>query len=278
MNREYYIEPEKCIEDIVSWIKTYFANFEPDTKAIIGMSGGKDSTVAAALLVRALGPDRVIGAIMPNNKHRDPEDYPTKLAKEICNTLGITYHVMSIGEVVSDLYLALPAYLQRNDVLYNNTPPRVRMSLLYGLASAYNGRVVNTCNKSEIYVGWETKWGDNVGDFSLFQNYLATQVVEIGLAMQELKKEWVERTPDDGLCGATDEEKFGFTYKELDAYILNDVVPEDAKILCRIKQMNKAAYHKQSSVHLSGPPAKLSWNIDNKSIRTLYQYQDEGIF
>ena len=278
MDRKYFIEPEKCIEDIVSWIKTYFADFEPNTKAIIGMSGGKDSTVAAALLVRALGPDRVIGAIMPNITPQAPLDKTSKDTIEICESLGIQHYVLPIGDIVTSLYHALPSYVMSEEGVFNNTPPRVRMSVLYGLAAANHGRVVNTCNKSEIYVGWETKWGDNVGDFSLFQNYLATQVVEIGLAMPELEVGWVRRTPDDGLCGMSDEEKFGFTYKELDDYILNRVVPKDAKTLYKIRQMKKAAYHKKSSVHLTAPPAKLSWNIDDKSVQTFYQGQDEWEF
>ena len=263
---------------IVNWIKEYFSAFEPNTKAIIGMSGGKDSTVAAALLVRALGPDRVIGAIMPNITPQTPLDTISKDTIEICEALGIQHYVLPIGDIVSSLYLALPSYVMSEEGVYNNTPPRVRMSVLYGLAAANHGRVVNTCNKSETYVGWETKWGDNVGDFSIFASYLATQVVEIGLAMPELKKEWVERTPDDGLCGATDEEKFGFTYKELDDYILNDIVPKDAKTLCKIRKMSQAANHKRSSVHLPAPPAKLSWNIDKQSIQTSYFSEDERIF
>jgi NAD+ synthase len=258
--REYFIEPEKCIENIVDWIKNYFADFEPNTKAIIGMSGGKDSTVAAALLVRALGPDRVIGAIMPNITPQAPLDVTSTYTIEICESLGIQYYVLPIGDIVSSLYLALPSYVMSEEGVYNNTPPRVRMSVLYGLAAATHGRVVNTCNKSEIYVGWETKWGDNVGDFSIFANYLATQVVEIGLAMPELREGWVKRVPDDGLCGATDEEKFGFTYKELDAYILNNVIPEDVSVLHRIKKMYKAAAHKRRSVSLPAPSAKLVWN------------------
>ena len=258
--REYFIEPEKCIENIVDWIKNYFADFEPNTKAIIGMSGGKDSTVAAALLVRALGPDRVIGAIMPNITPQAPLDETSKYTIEICESLGIQYHVLPIGDIVSSLYLALPSYVMSEEGVYNNTPPRVRMSVLYGLAAATHGRVVNTCNKSETFVGWETKWGDNTGDFSIFAHYLATQVVEIGLAMPELREGWVKRVPDDGLCGATDEEKFGFTYKELDAYILNNVIPEDVSVLHRIKGMYKAAAHKRRSVSLPAPSAKLVWN------------------
>jgi NAD+ synthase len=258
--REYFIEPEKCIENIVDWIKNYFADFEPNTKAIIGMSGGKDSTVAAALLVRALGPDRVIGAIMPNITPQAPLDTTSQFTIEICESLGIQHYVLPIGDIVSSLYLALPSYVMSEEGVYNNTPPRVRMSVLYGLAAATHGRVVNTCNKSETYVGWETKWGDNTGDFSIFANYLATQVVEIGLAMPELREGWVKRVPDDGLCGATDEEKFGFTYKELDAYILNNVIPEDVSVLHRIKKMYKAAAHKRRSVSLPAPSAKLVWN------------------
>ena len=278
MNREYFIEPEKCVEDIVNWIKEYFAGFEPNTKAIIGMSGGKDSTIAAALLVRALGHDRVIGAIMPNITPQAPLDKTSKYAIEICESLGIKHYVLPIGDIVTSLYHALPSYVISEEGVFINTPPRVRMSVLYGLAAANHGRVVNTCNKSEIYVGWETKWGDNVGDFSLFKNYLATQVVEIGLAMPELEVGWVRRTPDDGLCGMSDEEKFGFTYKELDDYILNRIVPKDAKTLYKIRKMNKAASHKQSSVHLPAPPAKLSWNIDKQSIQTSYFSEDECIF
>lgn len=262
--RNYFINPEECIDDIVDWIKDYFSNFDQNTKAIIGMSGGKDSTVAAALLVRALGPDRVIGVIMPNIAPQTPLDTTSQFTIEICESLGIQYYVLRIGDIVSSLYLALPSYVMSEEGVYNNTPPRVRMSVLYGLAAATHGRVVNTCNRSETYVGWETKWGDNVGDFSLFKNYLATQVIEIGHAMPELKDEWVNRTPDDGLCGMSDEEKFGFTYEELDDYILNHIVPENVNTLYKIKKMFNAAEHKARSVHLPTPAAYLDWEGRDK--------------
>ena len=264
IKRNYFIKPEECVDSIVNWIKDYFSDFDQNTKAIIGMSGGKDSTVAAALLVRALGHDRVIGAIMPDITPQAPLDATSKDTIEICESLGIQYYVLPIGDIVKSLYHALPSYVMSEEGVFNNTPPRVRMSVLYGLAAANHGRVVNTCNKSESYVGWETKWGDNTGDFSLFKNYLATQVIEIGHAMPELKAEWVDRTPDDGLCGATDEEKFGFTYKELDAYILNSVIPENIYTLHRIKEMAKAAEHKIRSVYLPGPAALLDWEGKDK--------------
>lgn len=264
IKRNYFINPEECIDDIVNWIKDYFSNFDPNTKAIIGMSGGKDSTVAAALLVRALGPSRVVGLIMPDRDPNLPDDDVTVLAQEICTHLGMEYYILNIYNTVNALYNTLPNYITNDEAVFNNTPPRIRMSVLYGFAVATHGRVVNTCNKSESYVGWETKWGDNTGDFSLFQNYLATQVVEIGHAMPELKDEWVNRTPDDGLCGATDEEKFGFTYKELDAYILNNIVPENVNTLHKIKKMAKAAEHKIRSVYLPSPKALLDWEGRDK--------------
>ena len=118
MNREYFIEPEKCVEDIVSWIKEYFANFEHNTKAIIGMSGGKDSTIAAALLVRALGPDRVIGVSMPNITPQAPLDTTSKDTIEICESLGIQHYVLPIGFIITSLYHALPINIRRRNFAF----------------------------------------------------------------------------------------------------------------------------------------------------------------
>lgn len=215
------------IDNIVGWIKDYFVD-QPHTKAVIGISGGKDSTIAAALLVRALGPDRVIGVMMPQDKQSDIAD-----SKKVCDVLKIPRLTIDVGPACSALYRAIDegydmdhCVEQQNKTVATNTPARIRMTTLYAVAALYHGRVCNTGNRSELYVGYTTKYGDLAGDFALLKNYTVREVLAIGDQLTEIPSELIHKAPADGMSGLTDEDNLGFTYAQVDALILNGVRPD----------------------------------------------------
>jgi len=204
-------------EKIITYLRNKFDSLNPNSRAIIGISGGKDSTICAALLVRALGKERVLGVIMPDKEMPDIND-----AEKVCECLGIDYKIISI-------YAMTKAFMETNEKAgitikegaKINTPPRVRMTELYlvNACQPVPSMVVNTCNRSEDYIGYSTKFGDQAGDVSVLQDLLVSEVLAIGDTMEELPKELVHKTPSDGLCGKTDEDNLGFTYRQLDNYI-----------------------------------------------------------
>ena len=215
------------IDNIVGWIKDYFVD-QPNAKAVIGISGGKDSTIAAALLVRALGPDRVIGVMMPQDKQSDIAD-----SIKVCDVLKIPRLTIDVGPACSALYRAIDegydmdhCVEQQNKTVATNTPARIRMTTLYAVAALYHGRVCNTGNRSELYVGYTTKYGDLAGDFALLKNYTVREVLAIGDQLTEIPSELIHKAPADGMSGLTDEDNLGFTYAQVDALILNGVRPD----------------------------------------------------
>ena len=218
----YKFDPVATKEKLVAWIREWFNENGPDCNAVLGISGGKDSTIAAALCVEALGKDRVIGVLMPNGEQHDISD-----SYEVVNHLGIKYIEVNIQKAVYGVQSAIldAMQLHKSNIQFMQTkqtefnlPPRIRMTTLYAVSQSNNGRVVNTCNLSETMIGWETRWGDAVGDFSPFANLTATEVIAIGETM-DIPQHLVKKTPADGLCGSTDEESFGFTYAVLDRYL-----------------------------------------------------------
>ena len=204
---------EKVKNDCVLWIRDFFENNGQGCSAVVGISGGKDSSVVAALCVEALGRDRVIGVLMPNGVQHDID-----CAEMLVNHLGIKYFVVNIKDTVEAIKKSLPANLPQTEQTINNIPPRVRMTTLYAVSQSVNGRVANTCNLSEDWVGYSTRYGDSVGDFSPLSRLTVQEVKEIGHLLG-LPSELVEKTPIDGLCGKTDEDNLGFTYAVLDRYI-----------------------------------------------------------
>ena len=214
---------EKVKNECVQWIRDFFENNGKDCKAVVGISGGKDSSIASALCVEALGKDRVIGVLMPQGEQHDIDK-----AYQLVNHLGIKYYVVNIKDAVEGIINQFPKDLTPTPQTLQNIPPRIRMSTLYAISQSVNGRVCNTCNLSEDWVGYSTRYGDSVGDFSPMSFLTVTEVKEIGHLLG-VPKELVEKTPIDGLCGKTDEENLGFTYAELDVYIRTGVIEDKEK-------------------------------------------------
>lgn len=225
---------EKIKNECVRWIQDFFENNGKGCNAVVGISGGKDSSVAAALCVEALGKDRVIGVLMPQGEQHDID-----MAKLLVNHLGIRHYVVNIKETVESLLLAMPDDVEKTPQTLQNIPPRVRMTTLYAISQSCNGRVCNTCNLSEDWVGYSTRYGDSVGDFSPMSFLTVTEVKEIGRLLG-LPDVLVDKVPIDGLCGKTDEENLGFTYAELDRYIRTGEIdnPETKEIIDRRHKLN----------------------------------------
>ena len=214
---------EKIKNDCVEWIRKFFDENGKDCNAVIGISGGKDSAVAAALCVEALGRDRVIGVLMPCGVQHDID-----MAYLLVNHLGIKHYEINVKDAIDGIMGSFPENLPLTAQAKTNLPPRIRMSTLYAVSQCVNGRVVNTCNLSEDWVGYSTRYGDAAGDFSPMCFLTVTEVKEIGRALG-LPDELVDKVPIDGLCGKTDEENLGFTYAELDVYIRTGEIEDKAK-------------------------------------------------
>ncbi|MCL2509870.1 MAG: NAD(+) synthase [Methanomassiliicoccaceae archaeon] len=227
-------------EEITEWIAEYFRNnASKETKAVVGISGGKDSSVVAALCVQALGADRVFGVLIPQGDQCDIE-----VSYALCSALNIRFVEINIKEPVNTLYREIEgAGLQLNDIAVFNTPARIRMATLYAISGSIGGRVANTSNLSEDWVGYTTKFGDTAGDFGPISDLTATEVKEIGRELG-LAPEFVDKIPIDGLCGRTDEESLGFTYDVLDRYIRTGIC-EDGTVKEKIDKLQKRNLHKQ---------------------------------
>ena len=227
---------EKVSADIVAWIRQWFEENGPGCNAIVGISGGKDSSVVAALCVKALGRERVIGVLMPNGEQSDID-----MSKLLVEHLGIRHYIINIkagydgmlGEIKGRL-----GEVSRDTTI--NLAPRLRMATLYAVGQSNNGRVANTCNLSEDWVGYATRYGDGAGDFSPLSNLTVQEVKAVGRALG-LPEMFVEKVPIDGLCGKTDEDNLGFTYAVLDRYIREGVCEDEEtkKKIDRMHELNK---------------------------------------
>ena len=221
---------EKTKNECVKWIRDFFEENGPGCNAVVGISGGKDSSVVAALCVEALGRDRVIGVLMPNGEQADID-----MAKLLVEHLGIKHFIVNIKDAVDGVKNSIPFEL--SDQSRINLSPRIRMATLYAVSQSNNGRVANTCNLSEDWVGYATRYGDGAGDFSPCSHLTVQEVKAIGRVLG-LPAVLVDKVPIDGLCGKTDEDNLGFTYAELDRYIREGVI-EDASLKERIDRMHK---------------------------------------
>lgn len=216
-------DAQKVKDQCVAWIRDFFQANGPDCNAVVGISGGKDSSIAAALCVEALGKDRVIGVLMPQGEQHDID-----MAHLLVEHLGIRHYVVNIRDAVEGVLKNLPKEMAVTPQTLQNIPPRIRMTTLYAISQSNNGRVVNTCNLSEDWVGYSTRYGDSVGDFSPMSHLTVTEVKQIGRLLG-LPGVLVDKTPIDGLCGKTDEDNLGFTYAELDVYIRTGVIEDPVK-------------------------------------------------
>lgn len=253
MKYEYKFDAQIAKESCIRWIRRWMNKNGKGCSAVIGISGGKDSAITAALCVEALGKDRVVGVLMPNGIQNDIQD-----ATDTVKHLGIRSIVINIEETYDAIMNSIientkysTAKITVSDAMKQNLPPRIRMSILYAIAQGLpeGGRVANTCNFSEDYVGYSTKYGDSAGDFSPLGNYTVTEVLQIG-DICDLPYHLVHKTPSDGLCGKTDEDNLGFTYAALDDYIhtgkckddvLKDIIDRKHKInLHKLKVLPKA--------------------------------------
>ena len=225
-------DAKKVKDECVLWIKKFFEENGPGCNAVLGISGGKDSSIAAALCVEALGADRVIGVLMPQGEQHDID-----MAYLLVNHLGIKHYVVNVKDAVDGILKNIPDEVALTDMARTNLPPRIRMSTVYAISQSLNGRVCNTCNLSEDWVGYSTRYGDSVGDFSPLSHLTVTEVKEIGRVLG-LPAELVDKVPIDGLCGKTDEDNLGFTYAVLDKYIRTGVC-EDEKTKERIDYLHR---------------------------------------
>ena len=227
-------------DGVIEWIREYFKGND-NLNAVIGISGGTDSSVSAALLCEALGKDRVVGVLMPCGEQHDID-----VSKQLVDHLGIRHYVVNIKEPVTALHDLIGDVVgcepNDTDAYKTNTPARIRMTVLYGICALVGGRVANTCNLSEDYVGYSTKFGDAAGDFSILSSFTKTEVKEIGRELG-LPSIFVDKVPEDGMSGKSDEERLGFTYAVLDKYIRTGEI-EDEATREKIERMHRANLHK----------------------------------
>lgn len=236
-------DAKKVRQQCVAWIQEFFRENGEGCNAIVGISGGKDSSVVAALCAEALGKERVIGVLMPCGVQQDID-----MARLLVQHLGIRSYEINIRDAVEAVKSAMPFALSTQSA--TNLPPRIRMSVLYAVAQSHNGRVANTCNLSEDWVGYSTRYGDAAGDFSPCSHLTVQEVKAIGreLALPEVL---VDKVPIDGLCGKTDEENLGFRYAELDRYIRTGEIddPEKKAKIDRLHRMNQFKLELMPSFH-----------------------------
>ncbi len=217
------LDIQKVKQDLVQWVRDWFDKNGPGCNAVIGISGGKDSSVCAALCVEALGRGRVIGVLMPNGIQDDIDD-----SYQLVQHLGIRHFTIPIGVPVAGVHEELQHVgIAASEQTVINLPPRIRMCVLYAVSQSMNGRVINTCNLSEDWVGYSTRYGDSAGDVSPLGKLTVQEVKKLGLALG-LPENLVEKTPSDGLSGKSDEDKLGFTYATLDRYIREGICPDEA--------------------------------------------------
>lgn len=213
-------DAQKAKDECVKWIREFFEENGKGCNAVLGISGGKDSSVAAAICAEALGADRVIGVLMPNGEQADID-----MAHMLCDHLGIKNYTVNIKDAVDGVKKAVPFELSEQSTV--NLPPRIRMATVYAVSQTNNGRVVNTCNLSEDWVGYSTRYGDAAGDFSPLSGFTVQEVKAIGRVLG-LPDALVDKPPIDGLCGKTDEDNLGFTYAVLDRYIRTGQIDDAA--------------------------------------------------
>lgn len=219
---EYKFNAQETADKLVEWLREYFNNNGKPINAVVGCSGGKDSTVVLAALVKAIGPERVYAILMPNDEQADIND-----SYKVCQYLHLEPHVCNIAPAYVGVLHSIMKDFQPSEQAMINAAPVIRMATLKAIAQSVNGRFTCNGNLSEKYIGWFTINGDDQGALKPLINLTVTEIIQVGLALG--LPEWmVKKTPSDGLCGSTDEDKFGFTYEVLDRYIRTGKCEDEA--------------------------------------------------
>lgn len=245
------LELERIYNYIITWIRAFFQRTGGKT-AVIGISGGADSTVGVKLLADALGPENVIGVFMPCGYQPDIQDaYDAAAAAGVTRTYEI-----DIGDANATLAKAIPGFSQSEQAKLN-LRPRLRMATLYAVAQSVdkdgvpvNGRVCCTGNRCEALVGYCTLWGDLAGDFAPIAFLTKSEVCALGEYMG-LPGHLVNKAPSDGLSGKTDEESLGVTYAQIEDYLANK--PLDPEVAGRITSMVGRNQFKREIVNIPHP-------------------------
>lgn len=243
---EYRFDAEAIRDTLVEKIRA-FAQAAGCRRVVLGISGGKDSSVAAALCARALGAENVYGVMLPDGEQTDIAD-----SRRVCESLGIHRRTVNIGAMHRALHAAIDAsalnvgafgleYHRESDI---NVGPRLRMTTLRYIAQALGAFLCGTGNLSEATVGYCTKDGDTSCDFNPLGRLTSLEVVAVGLTMDELPRALVEKTPTDGLSGKSDEERLGVTYRQIHDFIRLGT-SGDADVDAVIAQKEQANAHKR---------------------------------
>lgn len=232
-------DAKKVTEQLIQGIRDWFERNGKGCNVILGLSGGKDSTIVCKLCVEALGADRVITVGIPD-KGQDLHG-----ADEIAKWMGVQFHVVNIGSI-TDAIKHETYYgggVRLSEQAEQNIPPRVRMLVLYAISQSNNGRVVGTCNASENYIGYFTKYGDGASDFEPIAELTVHELYQVGDELG-IPKKWTYKTPSADLPNTkTDEDEIGFSYKDLDDYIRGTrKIPDD--VVDKIEKRRKQNMHK----------------------------------
>ncbi|XVG95345.1 NAD(+) synthase [Eubacteriales bacterium KG127] len=251
MEEKYKFDKEKVTRDLIHWIRKWFSVNGNDSPAVVAISGGKDSSVVAALCTEALGKNRVFGVLLPQGEQHDID-----ASQELVRHLGIQHTTINIGETVETLEVATKHALGKelSQQAGVNLPARIRMATVYAVSQTMNGRVANTCNLSEDWVGYSTRYGDAAGDFSPLSNLTVQEVRQVGQALG-LPDKLIFKVPEDGLSGKSDEDNLGFTYEVLDRYIRTGEI-DNLDVKYKIDNKRKCSKFKlelMPSFEYSGP-------------------------
>lgn len=239
----YNFDAKKVKEQLVEWLRNYFDNNGQPINAVVGCSGGKDSTVVLAALTEAIGVDRIYAVLMPNGEQADIED-----SYKVCEFLGLKPYVCNIQDGYNGILGAVAGEFELSEQTKINLAPVLRMATLKAVSQSVNGRFTCNGNLSEAYIGWFTIDGDDRGSVKPLINMTVTEVIAVGKELG-LPDWMINKVPADGLCGKTDEDKFGFSYKVLDRYIRTGEI-DDGEIKEKIDAM-----HQKNAFKLKPMPA-----------------------
>lgn len=245
MMNNYKFNVEQTVQECIEWIRKWFKTNAEQKSAVIGVSGGVDSAVAAALCHSALQGD-VHLYMLPNMYQTDIKD-----AREVIAHFNyLSYPTINIGRVYTEVIMEMAnAGIQASDQTRINLPARLRMSVLYAIAQSIGGVVVNTSNLSESYIGYDTLFGDQCGSLSPLGKLTKTEILEMARYLQLPRRIW-KKAPADGLTGRTDEESFGFSYGELDRYIRQSGIGVSIDTISEIERKHENSAFKRRMVCL----------------------------